>query len=359
MDKPLLRFDGYTKNWNSRQINSVFDLSAGGDVDFNTFSKEKDDEHPYPIFANSVLNHGLYGYSSTFKEEGKCITVTGRGVNVGYAEKRLERFTPIVRLLTLRPKETIDLDFFRFVLNHHDFFIETTGIPQLTAPQCGSETIKVPDIDEQKAIAEFLLNLEDQINNCRQVIKKWRQIREHKLRSYYDLHVNSTFTVDNVLSFQKKTKHSCSSGKEEGEYRFFTSGSDVKKYNSYDFDGEYIICNDGGAASFDFASSKFAVSDHCIVLGLKDNHFRLKYVYYYLKRTERLIDYAGFVGTGLKNIDKDWFKEFPIPFVNIDKQNEIIESLEEIDKFIDDRLQQLFWLKQRYYFYTRSLLIKK
>ena len=359
MNKPLLRFEGYTKNWDVRQINSIFDLSAGGDVDFNTFSKEKDDLHPYPIFANSVINHGLYGYSSSFREEGQCITVTGRGVNVGYAEKRLERFTPIVRLLTLRPKEAVDLDFYRFALNYHDFFIETTGIPQLTAPQCGSETIKIPELKEQEEIAKFLFNLENQINNCRLVIRKWKQIREHKLRNSFELHVKSDFSVDDVLSFEKKTKHSCSSGKEEGEYRFFTSGAELKKYDSYDFDGNFIICNDGGTASFDFASSKFAVSDHCIVLGLKDKRFKLKYVYYYLKRVERLIDYAGFVGTGLKNIDKDWFKEFPIPFVDENVQNEIIKSIEKIDKFIDDRIQQLTWLKRRYYFYTRALLIKK
>jgi type I restriction enzyme S subunit len=34
------------------------------------------EEYKYPIYANALLNKGLYGYSNQYKIDGETITIT-------------------------------------------------------------------------------------------------------------------------------------------------------------------------------------------------------------------------------------------------------------------------------------------
>ena len=90
---------------NKYRIKDIFDLSAGGDVDKENFSAYKTSEHRYPIYSNSLENHGLYGYTSNPKYSADSVTITGRG-SVGHAEYREDEFDAIIRLLVLKPKSS-------------------------------------------------------------------------------------------------------------------------------------------------------------------------------------------------------------------------------------------------------------
>ena len=69
------------------RLKDLFDLFAGGDVDKKHFSKYKTPAHCFPVYSNSLINNGLYGYTSIPKYKGDSITITGRG-SVGHAEYR-------------------------------------------------------------------------------------------------------------------------------------------------------------------------------------------------------------------------------------------------------------------------------
>ena len=153
---PKLRFQEYSGDWLERKIGQVFNVSAGGDISKNHVSQEKTDIFKYPIYANAAENKGLYAYSDTYKIEPPVITVAGRGVNIGIAHARDHRFYPIVRLLVLKPKTEKDISFFEYRLNRINLFVESTGVPQLTAPQISSYKIRFPELTEQQKIASFL-----------------------------------------------------------------------------------------------------------------------------------------------------------------------------------------------------------
>lgn len=155
--KPTLKgWDLYGK-WSSK-IKDVFDLSAGGDVDRKHFSTYKTSEHQYPIFSNSLENHGLYGYTSNPRCCANAVTITGRG-SVGHAEYRQEAFDAIIRLLVLEPKDNRVYPRFvaDFINNCVGFPLESTGVPQLTAPQIMNIDWNFPNMASRKRLLICLL----------------------------------------------------------------------------------------------------------------------------------------------------------------------------------------------------------
>ena len=136
----------------------------------------KTSEFCYPIFANSDKNKGFYGWANKFKYK-EALTVTGRG-NLGIAVARNEPFYPIVRLLILLPLIKQNLKFFEEQINLLDIVSESTGVPQLTAPQLSRYKVNVPCLEEQTKIANFLSAIDQKIEVVAQQIeqaKTWKK----------------------------------------------------------------------------------------------------------------------------------------------------------------------------------------
>ena len=164
---PKLRFKEFEGDWETTRFDDVFHISAGGDIDRETVSELQTKLHPTPVFANALKHDGLYGFTSERpKVTEKSITVTGRG-DVGHAKARQISYTPIVRLLVLRPKIKTDVGFWEHRINTTKIFVESTGVPQLTGPQLSSYKTSFPTLPEQKKIADFLGAVDDKIAGLR------------------------------------------------------------------------------------------------------------------------------------------------------------------------------------------------
>jgi len=174
---PQLRFPEFSNEWEESKVGKVFKVSAGGDIKTENVSQIKTDGFPYPIYANAEKAKGLYGYSNLYKSEANVVTVAGRGVNIGIAHVRLEPFYPIVRLLVLNPIKDADVKFWENQLNQLNLFVESTGVPQLTAPQISSYKVKYPSKPEQQKIAAFLTAVDSKIE---QLSKKKALLGEYK-----------------------------------------------------------------------------------------------------------------------------------------------------------------------------------
>lgn len=157
--------------WSVKKLGECFSFFAGGDVDKASFSKVRDELHPYPIFANALTERGLYGYSSKYKIKDECITITGRG-DIGKVFYRKGFFTPIVRLITAIPRKNINAKFMSFSCECIKFWNETTGVPQLTIPQVQRYKILLPPLAEQEKIAEILSCRDEGIEKLSALIEK-------------------------------------------------------------------------------------------------------------------------------------------------------------------------------------------
>lgn len=171
-------------DWEEKRLGECYNVKAGGDIDSKNSSKIKTEKFKYPIYANSEKAKGLYGYSDIFKIDYDCITVSGRG-SLGIANARFEKFYPIVRLLILKPKKNIDVLFSEYALNLIEIYSESTGVPQLTAPQYSSYLISFPCLEEQKKIANFLSTIDVKIENTNQEMNQMQGFKKGLLQQMF------------------------------------------------------------------------------------------------------------------------------------------------------------------------------
>lgn len=144
------------EHWNIVGISKLFMLKAGGDLQPDFFSREKDDEHCYPIYTNANDEHAVYGYTSKKRFNADSITVSGRG-DIGFAVYRDHDFDAIIRLLVLSPLKKLDCKYYTYSINALlDFKFESSAVAQLSTVQLAQYKLLLPDYEEQTAIAHYL-----------------------------------------------------------------------------------------------------------------------------------------------------------------------------------------------------------
>ena len=169
--KPSYRFAGYTEPWDQRKLGECTEISAGGDIEKSKLLNNG----KYPVIANALTSDGIVGYyNDSYRIEAPAVTVTGRG-DVGVAKARNVNFTPVVRLLSLKSEH--DVIFLENAINTQKILIESTGVPQLTAPQLGRYKIFFPSLPEQTAIGSFFQDI-DQLISLQQ--RKLEVLKEQK-----------------------------------------------------------------------------------------------------------------------------------------------------------------------------------
>ncbi|MBW0246827.1 restriction endonuclease subunit S [Lentilactobacillus parabuchneri] len=272
---PQLRFKGFTDPWEERKLADVVSISAGGDVDKTKLIEDGG----YPVLANALTNSGIVGYYDSYKVEAPAVTVTGRG-DVGHAVARHVNFTPVVRLLSLK-SEVLDADFLANMLNQTNILVESTGVPQLTAPQLGSYKILYPNLNEQTKIGKLLNAFDNLIALHQRKLAKFKELKQGYLQKMFPQN-GSKFPQLRFAGFadaweQRKlgdiTK--ISTGKldanamvENGKYDFYTSG--IKKYriDVAAFEGPSItIAGNGATVGYmHLADNKFNAYQRTYVL---------------------------------------------------------------------------------------------
>ena len=162
--------------YNKKRIDEIFNVKTGGDLNKSNISFIKTPLFCYPIYSNNLEMNGLYGYSDIYKIEEESITVTGRG-DIGKAIKREGKYYPIVRLLVLIPKISVNLIYMQEAVNNLKLIQESTGVPQLTAPQISKYKVSYPTLDIQNKYGDILLLLQEKI---RYEIRKIEKLHQQK-----------------------------------------------------------------------------------------------------------------------------------------------------------------------------------
>ena len=226
-DIPKIRFYSYQGAWTENKITDIVKISAGGDVD-----KERLKESgKYPVVANSLTNKGIVGFYDDYKVKAPAVTVTGRG-DVGYAVARHENFTPIVRLLTLQ-SDNIDVDYLENQINSMRILNESTGVPQLTAPQLGNYKVYHPEIEEQIAIGSLFRTLDDLLASYKDNLANYQSLKATLLSKMFPKagHTVPEIRLDGF----------------EGEWEFSSLGeqADITKLAGFEFTNHVVYSDEG------------------------------------------------------------------------------------------------------------------
>lgn len=186
--------------WRKVRLGEVGDFYVGGDVDRSCFSPYPTVECRFPIYANALVKEGLYGYSNKYEFDKEAVTITGRG-DVGKVFYRKPYFSTIIRLVTLIPTDSnIDVKFLSYAMLRINFIIESTGVPQLTAPQAKKYEVSIPykngnpDLAEQRRIAAILSGIDAKIAAEEKVLDKYEKVKKGLMERLF----NEQCTMNNV-----------------------------------------------------------------------------------------------------------------------------------------------------------------
>lgn len=173
-------------DWDKEKIKNIGLLSAGGDKP-KEFSEFKTQKFSVPIYANAVENKGLYGWTIKPTITQKALTISARGT-IGYAVARFEPFVPIVRLITLIPKEKmLNLKFAEILINNSEIKNSGSNIPQLTIPEFSNYQIPLPPLEIQEKIVQNIELVEQQIDFLNLKLEFLEKEKEKILQQYlYD-----------------------------------------------------------------------------------------------------------------------------------------------------------------------------
>ena len=156
---------------------------AGGDKP-KDMQVSKDAEHCYPVFANGESNYGLQGFSRTCKVKFPALTVSARGT-VGYCCIREAGFTPIVRLVTLVPKDCVSLIYLKEAICFTGVGASGAVQAQLTVPNFKKLQIPLPPMDLQNQFAAFVEQIDKSKFELKQSLEKLETLKKSLMQQYF------------------------------------------------------------------------------------------------------------------------------------------------------------------------------
>ncbi len=344
---PKLRFSEFKEEWETKKMGEIFKINAGGDILKKHVSFKKTDIFKYPIYANAKKSKGLYGYSDIYKIKENVVTIAGRGVYIGIAHARNHKFYPIVRLLILKALNNDNIYFFEYAINNFNIFIESTGVPQLTAPQISIYKITFPTLPEQKKIATFLTAVDkktEQLTRKKQLLEQYKKGIMQKIFSqqirFKDKNGNSfpdweEKKLKDILDYEQPTKYIVNSTDYNNTYKIpvLTAGKTfILGYTNEDFgifknNLPVIIFDDFTTANkyvdFHFKTKSSAMK----ILKTKDKSVNIKFVYEIMQKLKYPVS----------EHKRYWISEYQtlkIKYPNLSEQEQIANFLSIIDKKI-------------------------
>ena len=142
--------------------------------------------------------------------------------------------------------------------------------------------------------------------------------------------------VGNVIQELPKSFLPASAALENGHYPFICSSSSLKYTDCWLRNKPAVVMGTGGVASVHLGKEEFSYSTDTWGFWSVENLVSTEFLFRKIQQYLPLIDYAGFEGSGLKHLRKDYVRKlvFDVP-CDARISNEIIEILDTIDQAIE------------------------
>ncbi len=329
-------------DWQIFRLADHFEIYAGGDVPKDLVSDVQSEKFPYPIYANALQRRGLYGYTNERRSKPDSITITARGY-LGHAEYREEPFFPIVRLLVLEPRGSLDAKFSSYVINNRIVFpVESTGVPQLTAPQVSKYSLVAPtDINEQRAIAAALSDVDALIAGLEKLIAKKRDLKQAAMQQLLTGQTRlpgfSGEWVDKALGDVANIKTGSRNNEdkvEDGFYPFFVRSAHVERINSYSHECEAILVPGEGQIGeiFHYINGRFDVHQRVYAITQFVEGVNGKYIHLYMSQHFGAWAMQNTVKATVDSLRLPTFQTFQVQLPpTVEEQAAIAQMLSDLD----------------------------
>ncbi len=176
-------------------LESVCDVYTGGEAPEDIIKDNKPSgEYIYPLYSNGTDENSIYGYSKTYRIENDAVTVSSIGT-IGYHTIRKGKFTPVIRLKTLVPKDNnvLNIEYLNYIFDMISFVGTNATLSSMNSSKIKKTKIALPDIEIQKYIVEHLKKFDGLL----EALKKELSYREDQATYYKNSMLSFKELVDN------------------------------------------------------------------------------------------------------------------------------------------------------------------
>ena len=138
----------------------------------------------------------------------------------------------------------------------------------------------------------------------------------------------SSLVIGDHINELPKSTLPASAADESGHYPFICSSEQVKTTTTWLQEKPAVLMGTGGVASVNYGEGRFAYSTD--TWGFRSKSAELSTEFLFRKIQEHLprIDYAGFEGSGLRHLRKDFLRKLKIDVPSPIAQSKIVEILD-------------------------------
>lgn len=172
-----IRRHGYPFDWRKSTLGDVIELKRGYDLPTSDRRKGR-----VPVVSSS----GISGWHDETRVKGPGV-VTGRYGTLGSVYYLTEDFWPLNTTLYVRDFKGNDPRFIAYLLQSMDFLgaSDKSSVPGLNRNDLHRYEVKVPPLDEQRAIRSILAALDDKIEQNRRTSRALEKIARAIFRAWF------------------------------------------------------------------------------------------------------------------------------------------------------------------------------
>lgn len=331
-----------------------------------SINKLKDDEGDYPFYSAK----GFVKNISFYHQEKSYLAIIKDGAGVGRVSLHPAKSSVVGTLQYLLPKEGFDLKFLYYYLLSVDFSKYFTGstIPHIYFKDYKSEPFPVVALNDQKEIVEILdkafesidkakANIEKNIENAKELFKSmlnqiffqagegWEQDIMVNLCDVLTCGVASTPKyVDESVGVPFLSAQNVKNGKVVlHKYRYISKEfhEHLTKKNK-PTKGDILYTRVGakfGEAAVVEHSFDFSVYVSLTLIRPNSEKLNNYYFKYYLNSPSiKSLAKSSITSSGVPNLNVKTVRDFPVFYPDLNKQKEIVETLDTIDNHIQSVL---------------------
>ena len=171
--------DGVPEGWEKKKVGEIAIISAGGDKP-DVVTEEQTTECQVPIYSNGTTKEGLYGYTNKSSNTAGSITVSARG-SIGFACLRMHDYFSIVRLISIKPQNNVDLMYLFQFTKVHTFMSNGAAQQQLTVPMVKAIDVVYPAESLLEAFENVVLPLYKKVQSLQSQLSLLTEARDRLL----------------------------------------------------------------------------------------------------------------------------------------------------------------------------------
>ncbi len=162
--------------WELKNLGEISSISAGGDRP-KIFSVVETATCTIPIYSNSMVNEGLFGFTDKAKISERSITISARGAGIGFISIRIKPYFPVVRLIVIIPKYDYLFNYIFYCASNFKYNDTASAQGQLTVPEISSYKTILPNSELLKKVQKFNDKFTNHIAVVKIQIKKLEVLR--------------------------------------------------------------------------------------------------------------------------------------------------------------------------------------